>query len=76
MPDEIQNPKSKIQNPPYLFMLRVWPEALDAESVEWRGRVQCLPDGEIRYFRDWATLIAFLQAALPAPTADPPTDPP
>jgi hypothetical protein len=43
------------------FTVRVWPEATSPESIEWRGRVQHLPSGATRYFRDWSTLIAFLQ---------------
>ena len=60
-----------------LFVVRFWAEEQGTQPPEWRGRVQHLPDGEARYFRDWATLIAFLQQALsppplaPAPPAAP-----
>jgi len=49
----------------HLFMLRVWPEALGAGRVEWRGKVQHVSSGETRYFRDWSSLIAFLEEILP-----------
>ena len=45
------------------FTLRVWPELVEPESIEWRGRIQHHGSGETRYFRDWATLIAFIQCA-------------
>jgi hypothetical protein len=50
----------------HLFILRVWMEEIAPEQVEWRGRVQHVPGGEWYYFRDWAGLLTFLQATLPA----------
>jgi len=47
-----------------LFTVRVWPEELGAGDVEWRGRVEHVPSGTSRYFRDWETLLAFVQAQL------------
>ncbi len=45
-------------------MLRVWLPAQDATTVEWRGKVQSLPDGEAYYFRDWEGLRGHLQSML------------
>ena len=47
----------------YLFSVRVWKavtrdENAD-ESVEYRGQIQSVLNGEIRHFRSWTTLIAF-----------------
>ncbi|HTP08785.1 MAG TPA: hypothetical protein VMP08_11065 [Anaerolineae bacterium] len=47
-----------------LFMLRIWLEDLGAGHSEWRGKVQHVPSGEARYFRDWPALVACLQAML------------
>jgi hypothetical protein len=47
-----------------LFTLRMWQEEADDEHVEWRGKVQALPEGEAYYFRDWSRLIARLEAML------------
>jgi hypothetical protein len=44
--------------------MRFWPEAVGAGEVEWRGKVSHVPGGECRYFRDWETLLGFLQAVL------------
>jgi hypothetical protein len=48
-----------------LFTLRVWREDLGEGRVEWRGKVQHVMSGETRYFRDWQTLVAFIQETLP-----------
>ena len=49
-----------------LFTLRIWQEEAGDEQVEWRGKVQALPDGEAYYFRDWPGLITHLQKMLDA----------
>ena len=49
----------------HLFTLRLCSEDLGNGQREWRGQVQHVMSGETRYFRDWPTLIAFLQEALP-----------
>ena len=49
-----------------LFMLRMWPEAANEGEIEWRGKVQHVSSGETRYFRNWATLVTFLQETLAA----------
>jgi chemotaxis methyl-accepting protein methylase len=49
----------------HLFTLRVWAEAMDGGRAEWRGKVQHVTSGETRYFRDWASLVAFLEEILP-----------
>jgi hypothetical protein len=43
-----------------LFTVRLWREQLN-DHWEWRGRVQHVMSGETRYFRDWQTLLAFIQ---------------
>jgi len=47
------------QNPSDLFTVRVWAEQVD-DAVEWRGKVQHLPTGEARYFREWTALVRFM----------------
>jgi hypothetical protein len=49
----------------HLFTLRVWLEDLGGGQSEWRGKVQHVLSGEARYFRDWDTLITYLQDMLP-----------
>ncbi len=51
----------------HLFTVRLWLEELGNGQTEVRGKVQHVTSGEARYFRDWPTLIAFLQALLSAP---------
>ncbi len=47
-----------------LFSVRVWREDLGNGRFEWRGKVQHVTSGEVRYFRDWPALIACLQEML------------
>lgn len=49
---------------PQLFTVRVWQEDLGEGRVEWRGKVQHVASGEAHYFRDWETLIEYLQDVL------------
>jgi len=51
----------------HLFMVRLWQEELGNGQTELRGKVQHVSSGEVRYFRDWPTLIAFLLALLSTP---------
>jgi hypothetical protein len=34
-------------------MVRMWLEPLGDGQTEWRGKVQHVPSGESRYFREW-----------------------
>ena len=55
--------------PPYgshLFMLRVWMDESKAAPRRWHAKVQHVPSGETRYFREWAALRNFLSASLAA----------
>ncbi len=58
----------------YLFTVRLWLEELENGKSEWRGKVQQVTSGEVRYFRDWSTLIAFLQMFLPTSPPEPHAD--
>jgi hypothetical protein len=48
----------------HLFTVRVWQEEVRAGQTEWRGRVQLVSSGEVRYFREWAALAPLLLAIL------------
>ncbi len=52
--------------PPRLFTLRLWQAASpdDPAMLEWRGKMQSLPDGEAYYFRDWPGMIRYLEKML------------
>lgn len=52
------------QHSSHLFTLRFWPEEVGGGETEWRGKVQHVTSGEVRYFRDWPTLIAFVLLEL------------
>lgn len=47
-----------------LFMVRVWLEDLGDGNTEWRGRVQCVANGEVFYFRDWQNMAQVFQTWL------------
>lgn len=44
-----------------LFTLRIWVEQVNAGRIEIRGLVHHVISGESTYFRDWSTLVAFLE---------------
>ena len=48
----------------HLFMVRVWLEDLGDGKAERRGQVKHVMSGEVRYFRDWATLVEQLKVML------------
>ncbi len=48
----------------HLFTIRVWKEEIGPGQTEWRGKVQLVASGEVRYFRDWAGLVPLLIAML------------
>ena len=49
---------------PQLFFLRLWREELAQGHVEWRGQMTSLANGEVRYFRNPATLYRVLLTML------------
>ena len=48
----------------HLFTVRVWEEVIGTEQTELRGKVQLLTTGEVRYFREWSTLVPLLLTML------------
>lgn len=55
---------SEVEGKSTLFTLRIWAVSLDGNQVEWRGKLQALPDGEAYFFRGWQGLISRLEAML------------
>jgi hypothetical protein len=53
-----------VQPRSHLFTVRVWEEQIGADQTEWRGKVQLLTSGEVRYFRGWAALVPLLITML------------
>jgi hypothetical protein len=51
----------------HLFTLRLWPEVIEGEMWEWRGEVKNTSTGEVRYFRDFYTLVELLPLLLAEP---------
>jgi len=64
------NPPEPRQEPhrSHLFTVRIWKEAMgDAmgdDTYEVRMQVKRVLSGQIRYFRTWAALIAYLQNVI------------
>lgn len=48
----------------HLFTVRVWEEEVGPDATEWRGKVQLVNSGEMRYFREWTALVPLLQTML------------
>jgi hypothetical protein len=64
----MDDPRSQPQS--RLFTLRVWQTDSGEGQSEWRGKLQFVESGEIRYFRDWPALIRYLDEMLAVPTND------
>jgi hypothetical protein len=60
----------------HLFTVRVWEEEIGAGQTEWRGQIQLLPGGEVRYFRDWTMLASLLLTMLANSESEPETERP
>jgi hypothetical protein len=58
MDKPFQRPRS------HLFTVRVWKEEVRNGHIEWRGKVQLVNGGDVRYFREWAALVPLLLAML------------
>ena len=63
------NPKPKYYS--QLFTLRLWIEPGVLPPGTIRFRVQHLRSGEVRYFREWSALIAYLTSIFDDDTEDP-----
>ena len=44
----------------HLFTLRLWQEGDGREEKTLRFKVQHVLSGEVRYFRDWSQVVAFI----------------
>ncbi len=60
--------------PSHLVTVRVWQEELGDGQKEWRGKVQHVHTGEVRYFREWPALVAALLKMLSEPDPHAETD--
>ena len=54
----------QVSHPSHLFTLRLWLEELGDGRREWGGQVRHVTSGQVRYFRDWQTLVEHLKAVL------------
>jgi hypothetical protein len=54
----------KVSSRSHLFTVRVWEEQIGTDQTEWRGKVQLVTSGEVRYFRDWEALVPLLATML------------
>ena len=71
MNDEIRNDnpvhaEGTASPPSHLFTVRIWPDVSEQGVVNWRGKVQAVPNGAWRYFHDWDALTTFLQTQVEA----------
>ena len=60
----INNDADQPEPKSHLFILRLWLEDLGNGQNDWRGKVQHVNSGEVRYFRDWSTLEAFIDGLV------------
>jgi hypothetical protein len=59
------------KNRTHFFTLRLWEERVTGEKNEIRFKVQHVLSGEVRYFRDWPTLIRYLISIVQTETDAP-----
>jgi hypothetical protein len=48
----------------HLFTVRMWEEEVSSGQSEWRGKVQLVSSGDVRYFRHWSALASLLITML------------
>jgi hypothetical protein len=48
----------------HLFTVRLWEEEVGLGQNEWRGKVQLVSSGDVRYFRRWSALTPLLVTML------------
>jgi hypothetical protein len=48
----------------HLFVLRLWSEKMGDDGIEWRGKLQHVTSGDVRYLRDWSKLLPLLLELL------------
>ncbi len=58
----MEKPSSRRRS--HLFTLRVWEEEIEPDQTEWRGKIQLLSSGEVRYFREWIAVVPLLLTML------------
>jgi hypothetical protein len=46
------------------FTLRIWREELGNGQSERRGQIRQVGNGEVRYFRDWQTMVSCIEELL------------
>ncbi len=44
-----------------IFTVKLWREHLGAGQYEWRGRIEHIESGEVRYFREETALLQWLR---------------
>ena len=47
-----------------IFTLRIWVTNQKDDSLEWRGRIQHVQSGEVRYCQSWDAFSAYVEEAL------------
>ncbi len=70
MPESSVEERDERPSRSQLFMLRLWWEDLGEGRTEWRGKIEHVATGEIKYFREWQILLAWLADRLPAPRSN------
>ncbi len=48
----------------HLFVVRVWIKRPADALLEYRGRIQHVLSGETRHFKDWPTMVDFLETEM------------
>jgi len=46
------------------FTLRIWVTDQKDATLKWRGRIQHVQSGEVRYCRNWDTFTAYVEEVL------------
>jgi len=57
---EHQEPGTQAQT----FTLRIWITNQEGTHLEWRGRMQHIQSGEVKYCQDWDSFIIYVEEVL------------
>lgn len=63
---EVSGPRKQTRT----FIVRLWREDLGEGKSEWRGRVQDVMDGQVKFFHGWERLTTTILEMLANPKCD------
>jgi hypothetical protein len=66
-----ENPQSENEDlvpQAHMFTLRIWVTNQKDTDIEWRGRIQHVQSGEVKYCQTWGAFTAYVEEILSNPS--------